>query len=131
MHVVDNAASMGGQRKYTPVLMVLVNNQGRVILKICMGGTGWAVKELSWNNKSADVQNLLTKAMIEKVLPLHLQTMSAEEEWAYSHEWNKKQYATSSAFLLAVYSDYLSAAQLVLKCPDGTVQPKGAQKNRF
>ncbi|GKG17621.1 hypothetical protein Tco_0362578, partial [Tanacetum coccineum] len=26
---------------------------------------GWAVKELSWNNKSADVQNLLTKALIE------------------------------------------------------------------
>ncbi|GJZ79047.1 putative ribonuclease H-like domain-containing protein, partial [Tanacetum coccineum] len=42
----------------------------------------------------------------------------------YLHEWNNMQYAASAAFLLAVYSDYLSAAKLVLKCPDATVQPQ-------
>lgn len=34
------------------------------------------------------------------------------------------QYAASAAFLLAVYSDYLSAGKLVLKCPDASVQPQ-------
>lgn len=33
------------------------------------------------------------------------------------------QYAASSAFLLAVYSDYLTTAKSVLKCPDANVQP--------
>lgn len=41
----------------------------------------------------------------------------------YLHEWNNMQYASSAAFLLAVYSDYLSAENAVLKCPDAQVQP--------
>lgn len=41
----------------------------------------------------------------------------------YLHEWNNMQYVSSAAFLLAVYSDYLSAENAVLKCPDAQVQP--------
>jgi endoglucanase len=42
----------------------------------------------------------------------------------YVREWNNMQYATSAAFLLAVYSDYLSAANAKPTCPDGLVQPQ-------
>lgn len=42
----------------------------------------------------------------------------------YVHEWNNMQYAASAAFLLAVYSDYLSASNSVLKCPDAQIQPQ-------
>lgn len=38
--------------------------------------------------------------------------------------WNNMQYAASAAFLLAVYSDYLSNAHAVLKCPVAQVQPQ-------
>lgn len=41
----------------------------------------------------------------------------------YVREWNNLQYASAAAFLLAVYSDYLSAAKAKLTCPDGQVQP--------
>ena len=41
----------------------------------------------------------------------------------YLHEWNNMQYASSAAFLLAVYSDYLTAENVVLKCPDAQIQP--------
>lgn len=42
----------------------------------------------------------------------------------YVREWNNMQYASAAAFLLAVYSDYLSAANAKLSCPDGQIQPK-------
>lgn len=43
----------------------------------------------------------------------------------YVREWNNLQYASAAAYLLAVYSDYLSAANAKLNCPDGLVQPQG------
>lgn len=42
----------------------------------------------------------------------------------YVREWNNMQYVSSAAFLLAVYSDYLRAANAKLTCPDGQVQPQ-------
>ena len=42
----------------------------------------------------------------------------------YVREWNNMQYASSAAFLLAVYSDYLSAANAKITCPDGLIQPQ-------
>lgn len=42
----------------------------------------------------------------------------------YAHEWNNMQYASAAAFLMAVYSDYLSAANAKLICPDGVFEPK-------
>lgn len=35
------------------------------------------------------------------------------------------QYVSSAAFLLAVYSTYLSVAKAHLDCPDGPIQPQG------
>uniref|UniRef100_A0A5B7C055 cellulase n=1 Tax=Davidia involucrata TaxID=16924 RepID=A0A5B7C055_DAVIN len=42
----------------------------------------------------------------------------------YLHEWNNMQYAASAAFLLAVYSDFLSNANAAIRCPDAQIQPQ-------
>ncbi|KAK8562575.1 hypothetical protein V6N13_018841 [Hibiscus sabdariffa] len=42
----------------------------------------------------------------------------------YVRDWNNLQYASAASFLLAVYSDYLSAANAKLNCPDGQIQPQ-------
>lgn len=42
----------------------------------------------------------------------------------YVREWNNLQYASAAAFLLAVYSDSLSAANAKLTCPDGQIPPQ-------
>ncbi|KAI3812332.1 hypothetical protein L1987_17039 [Smallanthus sonchifolius] len=113
-----------------------------------MGGTGWAVKEFSWDNKYAGVQILLSKVLIDGDGSAYTTTLKQYQAKAdcfacacqqknagynapltpggllYLHEWNNMQYAASAAFLLAVYSDYLSAAKSVLKCPDANVQPQ-------
>lgn len=54
--------------------------------------------------------------------PLHGRVKSGG--LVYVREWNNMQYASSAAFLLAVYSDYLSNAHAMLKCPDAQVQPQ-------
>ncbi|KAI3921117.1 hypothetical protein MKX01_036096, partial [Papaver californicum] len=41
----------------------------------------------------------------------------------YIRELNNSQYVSSASFLLAAYSDYLSAHNTALKCPDGQIQP--------
>ncbi|RVW45466.1 Endoglucanase 5 [Vitis vinifera] len=114
---------------------------------VSMGGTGWAVKEFSWDNKYAGVQILLSKVLMEGRGGAYASTLKKYQAKAdffacaclqkndgynvpltpgglvYLHEWNNMQYASSAAFLLAVYSDYLSAENAVLKCPDAQVQP--------
>lgn len=40
----------------------------------------------------------------------------------YVREWNNMQYASAAAFLLAIYSDYLTTANTVLTCPEGQIQ---------
>ncbi|KAL8254196.1 hypothetical protein R6Q59_032417 [Mikania micrantha] len=111
-----------------------------------MGGTGWSVKEFSWDNKYAGVQILLSKVLMDGDDGSYTATLKQYQAKAnyftcaclqkndgynapltpggllYLHEWNNMQYAASAAFLLAVYSDYLSAAKSVLKCPDASVQ---------
>ncbi|KAI3922883.1 hypothetical protein MKW98_007014 [Papaver atlanticum] len=42
----------------------------------------------------------------------------------YIRQWNNLQYVSSASFLLAAYSDYLSAHNTALKCPDGQIQPE-------
>ncbi|KAJ9178682.1 hypothetical protein P3X46_010546 [Hevea brasiliensis] len=64
-----------------------------------MSGTGWAVKEFSWDNKYAG--GLM-----------------------YVREWNNLQYASAAALLLSIYSDYLSAANAKLSCPEGQIPPQ-------
>jgi hypothetical protein len=41
----------------------------------------------------------------------------------YVREWNNLQYASSAAFLLTVYSKYLSGAGARLRCPDAPAVP--------
>nr|QCQ73715.1 endo-(1,4)-beta-D-glucanase [Litchi chinensis] len=113
----------------------------------CMGGTGWAVKEFSWDNKYAGVQILLSKILMEGKGGAYISTLKQYQAKAnyfacaclqknhgynvhltpggliYVREWNNMQYASAAAFLLVVYSDYLSAGKTQLTCPDGQFQP--------
>ncbi|KAK2998376.1 hypothetical protein RJ639_023137 [Escallonia herrerae] len=117
---------------------------------VSMGGTGWAVKEFSWDNKYAGLQVLLSKVLLEGAGGAYTSTLQQYKAKAdyfmcacqqknngynapmtpggllYLHEWNNLQYVTSAAFLHAVYSDYLSTAKAVLKCPDAQLQPQDA-----
>ncbi|XP_031272427.1 endoglucanase 5 [Pistacia vera] len=114
---------------------------------VYMGGTGWAVKEFSWDNKYAGVQILLSKVLMEGKGGAYTSTLKKYQAKAdyfacacvqknagynvhltpggliYVREWNNMQYASAAAFLTAVYSDYLSAANAKLTCPDGQIQP--------
>ncbi|KAK1380490.1 Endoglucanase [Heracleum sosnowskyi] len=109
---------------------------------VSMGGTGWAVKQFSWDNKYAGVQILLSKVLLEGNGGAYTSTLKQYQAKAdyfacacqqkndgynapmtpggllYINEWNNLQYAASAAFLHAVYSQYLSAANAMLKCPD-------------
>ncbi|KAK4842031.1 hypothetical protein QYF36_014609 [Acer negundo] len=111
-----------------------------------MGGIGWAVKEFSWDNKYAGVQILLSKILMEGKGGEYTSTLKQYQAKAnyfacaclqknngynvhltpgglmYVREWNNLQYSSSAAFLLAVYSDYLSAGKAQLTCPDGQIQ---------
>ncbi|KAL4038978.1 hypothetical protein IC575_002620 [Cucumis melo] len=115
---------------------------------VSFGGTGWAMKEFSWDNKYAGVQVLLTKVLLEGRGGGYESTLKQYQAKAdyfacaclqkndgyninktpggllYAHEWNNMQYASAAAFLMAVYSDYLSAANAKLICPDGVFEPK-------
>ncbi|XVF01790.1 hypothetical protein REPUB_Repub04eG0119700 [Reevesia pubescens] len=117
---------------------------------VYMGGTGWAVKEFSWDNKYAGVQILLSKLKIGGAMA----GIDGAEKWCiyfntkadyfacaclqknddynvhltpgglmYVREWNNLQYASAAAFVMAVYSNYLSVANAKLTCPDGQIQP--------
>ncbi|KAL2939098.1 Endoglucanase 5 [Bienertia sinuspersici] len=98
-----------------------------------MGGTGWAVREFSWDNKYAGVQILLSKQYQAKADYFACACLQKNNGYdvqltpgglVYVREWNNMQYASSAAFLLAVYSDYLSQAKAVLDCPEGTMKPQ-------
>ncbi|XP_004505716.1 endoglucanase 5 [Cicer arietinum] len=115
---------------------------------VYMGGTGWAVKEFSWDNKYAGVQTLLSKVLLEGKAGPYTSTLKQYQAKAdyfscaclqkndgynvqktpggllYVREWNNMQYVSSATFLSAVYSNYLSAAKSQLNCPDGQIQPQ-------
>ncbi|QCD88749.1 endoglucanase [Vigna unguiculata] len=115
---------------------------------VYMGGTGWAMKEFSWDNKYAGVQILLTKILLEGKAGPYADTLKQYQAKAdyfscaclqkndgynvqktpggllYVREWNNMQYVSSATFLLAVYSNYLSATKANLNCPDGQTQPQ-------
>ncbi|XP_019441110.1 PREDICTED: endoglucanase 5-like [Lupinus angustifolius] len=115
---------------------------------VYMGGTGWAVKEFSWDNKYAGVQILLSKVLLEGKAGPYASTLKQYQAKAdyyacaclqkndgynvrktpgglvYVREWNNLQYVSSAAFLSAVYSNYLSAARAQLNCPEGQIEPQ-------
>ncbi|KAG8388628.1 hypothetical protein BUALT_Bualt02G0145200 [Buddleja alternifolia] len=113
-----------------------------------LGGTGWAVKEFSWDNKYAGVQILLSKVLLDGAGGAYTSTLQQYQAKAdyftcaclqkndgynvpmtpggllYVREWNNLQYPASASFLLAVYSDYLTKAKGVIKCPNAQLQPQ-------
>ncbi|KAL4638276.1 hypothetical protein ACB092_03G135300 [Castanea dentata] len=115
---------------------------------VYLGGTGWAVKEFSWDNKYAGVQILLSKVLLEGKGGAFTNTLMQYQAKAdyfacaclqkndgynvykttggllYVREWNNMQYVSSAAFLLAVYTEYLAAANAKLTCPEGLIQPQ-------
>ncbi|KAL8100565.1 endoglucanase 5-like [Apium graveolens] len=119
---------------------------------VSMGGTGWAVQQFSWDNKYGAVQILLSKVLLEGGGGAYTSTLKQYQAKAdyfacacqqkndgynvpmtpggllYINKWNNLQYAASAAFLHAVYSEYLSAANAVLNCPDAKLQPQDLLK---
>ncbi|KAL8057130.1 hypothetical protein ABFX02_04G164500 [Erythranthe guttata] len=115
---------------------------------VSLGGTGLAVKEFSWDNKYAGIQILLSKILLDGAGGQYTATLQQYQAKAdyfacaclqkndgynvkmtpggllYVREWNNLQYTASSAFLLAVYSDYLAKSKSVVKCPSVQVQPQ-------
>ncbi|EMS66848.1 Endoglucanase 13 [Triticum urartu] len=112
------------------------------------GGTGWAVREFSWDNKYAGVQVLLSKVLLagggDGDYADTLKQFRAKAEFfmcaciqknggnnvrttpgglLYVADWNNMQYVSSSVFLLTVYADYLAESGDKLKCPDAEVAP--------
>jgi len=113
-----------------------------------LGGTGWAITEFSWDVKYAGLQVMAAKVPMEgkgeKYSSILEQYQSKAEFFLCAclqknkagsnidltsgglfniREWNNMQYVSSTAFLLAVYSDYLTAAKQQLKCPTALVEP--------
>ncbi|XP_066371496.1 endoglucanase 16-like [Miscanthus floridulus] len=100
------------------------------------GGTGWAITEFSWDVKYAGVQILATRLLLSgEHSPRHRETLEQYRAKAehyvcaclgknaadgnverspggmlYVRQWNNMQYVTSAAFLLSVYSGYLSSS---------------------
>ncbi|CDP16869.1 unnamed protein product [Coffea canephora] len=94
-----------------------------------MGGTGWAVREFSWDTKYAGIQILLSKVLLDgagRAYTSTLQQYQAKADFfacacmqkndgynvattpgglVYVREWNNMQYAASAAFLLAPKSN--------------------------
>ncbi|KAH0459401.1 hypothetical protein IEQ34_012215 [Dendrobium chrysotoxum] len=115
------------------------------------GGTEWAIKEFSWDVKFAGIQVLAAKILLmeEEALPEShqkvLQQYRAKAEHyicsclnknnngsnvlrtpgglLFVRPWNNMQYVSTAAFLLTIYSDYLTAAsEKELHCDEGTVR---------
>ena len=59
-----------------------------------------------------------------KWIPFLVRFIHSSGGLLYVREWNNMQYVSSAAFLLAVYSEYLSAANAKLTCPEGLIQPQ-------
>lgn len=113
---------------------------------VSLGGTGWQMTEFSWDVKYAGVQVLASKFLMQgkggqsgAVLQRYqenaeffmcscLQKGSKNVQKTpggllFWQKWNNVQFVTSAAFLLTLYSDYLTAARKNLQCSGGTVQP--------
>ncbi|KAG9441944.1 hypothetical protein H6P81_017798 [Aristolochia fimbriata] len=115
---------------------------------VSLGGTGWAVREFSWDNKYAGLQVLLSKILMDGECGSYasiLKQYQAKAEYflcacmqknngynvamtpgglLYVDRWNNMQYVSSAAFLLATYSGYLSASNAQLKCPEAEIPPQ-------
>ncbi|XP_031475956.1 endoglucanase 5-like [Nymphaea colorata] len=111
------------------------------------GGTGMAVTKFDWDNKYAGIQILLSKLMMDGQGKQYNSTLAQFQDKAeyflcanlqknngydvdmtpggllFVDENNNMQYASVSAFLLAVYSDYLLSTNAELSCADAKLKP--------
>ncbi|KAJ7557448.1 hypothetical protein O6H91_05G127300 [Diphasiastrum complanatum] len=105
-----------------------------------LGGTGWSMREFSWDVKYAGVQVLASKVLMQGQGGKYTNTLRAYQFKAeyflcaclqknngaqvqrtpgglmYVRAWNNMQYVTTASFLLTVYSDYLSSTRQQLQC---------------
>ncbi|KAG0472328.1 hypothetical protein HPP92_016874 [Vanilla planifolia] len=116
------------------------------------GGINWAMSEFSWDVKYAGLQVLAAKLLFleEEAIPdthqLVLKQYRAKAEHyicsclnknnstnllrtpgglLYVRPWNNMQYVSTAAFLLTVYSDYLTAAtEKQIHCESGKARPR-------
>lgn len=130
----------GGRREYLEYVVDKAD---------AFGGTGWAIKEFSWDVKYAGLQILAAKLLLdlngppldEKQKEILGQYRAKAEYYVcacldknngtnvdrtpggllYVRQWNNMQYVSNAAFLLLVYSDYLAQSGRQLHCPDEVV----------
>ncbi|EPS71030.1 hypothetical protein M569_03731 [Genlisea aurea] len=111
-----------------------------------LGGTGWGMTEFGWDVKYAGVQTLVSKLLMAGRGREHSPVFERYQEKAeyfmcscvgkgtqnaqktpggliFRQRWNNMQFVTSAAFLMTVYSDYLSSAGKYLRCSSGNVSP--------
>ncbi|XAR70183.1 Cellulase [Bertholletia excelsa] len=111
-----------------------------------LGGTGWAMTEFGWDVKYAGVQALVAKMLMGGQAGHYASVFENYQKKAeyfmcsclgkgsqnvqktpggliFRQRWNNLQFVTSSSFLLAVYSDYLTSARRELNCASGPVAP--------
>ncbi|KAF8379687.1 hypothetical protein HHK36_029131 [Tetracentron sinense] len=111
-----------------------------------LGGTGWAMTEFGWDVKYAGVQVLAAKFLMQGKGGHHSPVLQRYQQKAdqfmcscmgkgsrnvqrtpggllFRQRWNNMQFVTSAAFLLTVYSDYLTSAGKSVQCPAGNVSP--------
>ncbi|KAF3779728.1 Endoglucanase 19 [Nymphaea thermarum] len=109
-----------------------------------LGGTGWGMTEFGWDVKYAGVQVLVSKFLMQGKADHHAPVFERYQQKAdffmcaclgkgtrnvlktpggllFRQRWNNLQFVTSAAYLLTVYSDYLSSAGKYLHCPGGSV----------
>ncbi|KAI4373149.1 hypothetical protein MLD38_011308 [Melastoma candidum] len=113
-----------------------------------MGGTGYSAQEFSWDTKYAGLQVLLSEVLMDNPKSQYASVLKQYREKAeyficsclkkndgydvprtpggllYLQQWNNMQYVSSASFLLAVYSSYLTAANLQITCPKARLQPQ-------
>eukprot|EP00252_Welwitschia_mirabilis_P011164 TRINITY_DN25101_c0_g1_i1.p1 TRINITY_DN25101_c0_g1~~TRINITY_DN25101_c0_g1_i1.p1 ORF type:complete len:631 (+),score=55.32 TRINITY_DN25101_c0_g1_i1:183-2075(+) len=111
-----------------------------------LGGTGWATTQFSWDVKYAGVQVLASKFLMQRRGGQGMEVLQRYNEKAeyficasmqkgnvnvrktpggllFQQKWNNMQFVTSAAFLLTVYSDYLTTARKNLQCAKGAAAP--------
>ncbi|KAI4308370.1 hypothetical protein L6164_031462 [Bauhinia variegata] len=108
------------------------------------GGTGWAIREFSWDVKYAGLQLIASKFLNEEKHKKHsdiLEQYKSKAEYyicsclnknkgdnnvertpaglLYIRQWNNMQYVSTATFLLTVYSDFLRNTNQNLSCNGG------------
>ncbi|KAM6553747.1 hypothetical protein CsatB_014509 [Cannabis sativa] len=112
------------------------------------GGVTWTMEEFSWDVKYVGVQIIASMLLMEerhKIKYRHVveEYRSKGEHYIcaclnknnltnvrrtpggllYTRQWNNMQYVSNAAFLLTVYSDYLTTTVKMLHCQNGLVGP--------